>query len=91
LLSKWAASSLILMWLTLPSKCCALCIIPHKVHILFGSLKEVLKGHWFRVDKDIVAMVLQWFQHQPRELCWEQILLMVCQWDTCLSAHWVNF
>jgi hypothetical protein len=81
----------VIMWLTLSSKCCALWTIPHTVHTLFGSLKEALIGHWFRAEKDIVAVVLQWLQQQTRELSWEEIHLLVCQWDACLSTHWACF
>jgi hypothetical protein len=46
---------------------------------VFGLLKQALKGHRFRSDEDVKAIVVQWFQQQPREFFVEGIhWLEVC-------------
>jgi hypothetical protein len=34
---------------------------------LFGPFREVLQGHRFRLDEDVMAAVVQLFKQQPRE------------------------
>jgi hypothetical protein len=42
---------------------------------------------WFSSDKDIKAMVVQWFQLQLREFFAQGIRQLLCQWNACLSAR----
>jgi hypothetical protein len=41
-------------------------------HVL-GPIKKLLKGHRFELNKDIKAVIVQWFEQQPREFSAEGI------------------
>jgi hypothetical protein len=37
---------------------------------IFKPFKKVLKSNGFKMQKDIKAVVVQWFQQHPTELQW---------------------
>jgi histone-lysine N-methyltransferase SETMAR len=72
-------------WKVLDHAPYSLDLSPCDFHV-FSPLKKVLKGHRFRSGEDIKAVVVQWFQQQPREFL-DGIHQLMCQWDACLNAH----
>jgi hypothetical protein len=55
-----------------------------------GPLNKVLKGHRLGSDKDVMTVILEWFQQQPREFFTEGIHQLVCQWDAWLMGTIFN-
>jgi hypothetical protein len=52
-----------------------------------SPLKKAPKGCKFRLDEGVKAVVMQWFQQQPRESFVEEIYQLLHQWNTCLHTH----
>jgi hypothetical protein len=75
-----------MQWKVLDHPPHSLDLSPCEFHV-FNPLKKALKSRRFWSDEDNKAMVVQWFQQQPREFFVVGILRLVHQWDACLSAH----
>jgi hypothetical protein len=54
---------------------------------MFGPLQKTPKDQRFILDEDVKAVVVKWFQHQPRMYFEEEIHQLLHQWDACLSTH----
>jgi hypothetical protein len=69
-------------WKVLDHTTYSLNLSPCDFHV-FSSLKKALKGCRFGLGEDVEAMMVQWFQHQPREFLWRESI-------SCISAKAVQ-
>jgi histone-lysine N-methyltransferase SETMAR len=55
--------------------------------LLFGPLKESLRGRKYNLDDDVQSAVHEWLKSQPQEFFSSGIQTLVSRWRKCIELQ----
>ena len=74
-----------LKWDVLPHPPYSLDLAPSDFH-LFGPLKEFLGGKKFQSTDEVINVVQQWTNMQPKEFYYSGIMKLQDRWNKCIAV-----